>query len=666
MGDSQDPAWDLLRELEAPAAAPIPVAAELAVSHPLPAIDTQTLRGALAAMLPAKDLSSTTLGQVRSDLETHFGVETGQLAGRKEEIDLLVKEMLEAPAEPHQDDEEADGEEKPDASRAVYNVTFSHPKFPNAACGRALKPPGSYSQKELIGAMLDAVQKTQGPRLAALRLKLMADFREKHADGNVHDHLAVLGERCFRFSPLKKVLLQDYGLATHWSCTHDGYASCIAYGYVPSQKKPLAELDPTPELWAAEGEHPPLAEASRAPVTAKALGKLREKRRLGEAEQGKREPKFEDIDLWPVVISQNILDGPRAPDILMAYAKRCGGAAMTKFCFRNWPKLPELIARCWQVEKVEEHVAMAKQSRMQLLHAALQSSCSCGGRWLEMAHDILRKNKIQHEAWATAILHSLQHGRSKGTLVCHAGYVGNEGKSFLFGGLEKVFGEENVFTTPSKGSFPLLGLERCRLALLDDWRFNEDLIAYPLQLLWFEGKPIVISRPQNQHSGHLRYASDDPIFISTLMADIHKIKGKKIEGGDIAMMLKRLKIFEFSAELTSPCKQEACGRCFAALVLPGEALAVMPAAVVAQHGSKRSPTGATGLTPDRKKQCIDSWSVDDVCSFLSSLSLGHVEPAFRNNGIDGLMLSALSAEDFETELGLTKLQARKILARLPP
>ena len=75
-------------------------------------------------------------------------------------------------------------------------------------------------------------------------------------------------------SPLKKVLLRDYGLATHWSGTHDGYASCIAYGYVPSKKKPLAELDPTPELWAAVGEHPPLAEASRAPVTAKALGKL--------------------------------------------------------------------------------------------------------------------------------------------------------------------------------------------------------------------------------------------------------------------------------------------------------------------------------------------------------------------------------------------------------
>ena len=55
---------------------------------------------------------------------------------------------------------------------------------------------------------------------------------------------------------------------------------------------------------------------------------------------------------------------------------------------------------------------------------------------------------------------------------------------------------------------------------MDDWRFNEDLIGYPLQLLWFEGKPIVIARPQNQFAGHLRYSKDDPVFITTLLSDL--------------------------------------------------------------------------------------------------------------------------------------------------
>jgi len=70
----------------------------------------------------------------------------------------------------------------------------------------------------------------------------------------------------------------------------------------------------------------------------------------------------------------------------------------------------------------------------------------------------------------------------------------------------------------------LLGLEKCRVAVLDDWRFNEDVLSYNLQLLWFEGAPFVIARPQNEHSGHLRYDGDAPIFISCLEADLLKVK----------------------------------------------------------------------------------------------------------------------------------------------
>ena len=57
-------------------------------------------------------------------------------------------------------------------------------------------------------------------------------------------------------------------------------------------------------------------------------------------------------------------------------------------------------------------------------------------------------------------------------------------KSFMFGPLEKIFGEDEVFT-PVKGSVPLVGLDRCRVVLLNDWRFNEDIVSYNVQLLWF-------------------------------------------------------------------------------------------------------------------------------------------------------------------------------------
>ena len=582
------------------------------------------------------------------------------------------------PPQPQNADDENDalGEEKPDSAKSMYFVTFSHPKSERAADGTRLRSPSSYTQKQVIEAMLDAVAKTQGPRLATLRLKLMADFREKHQDGHAHDHVAVLAEKCFRFAPLKKVLLRDYGLASHWSCSHVCYADMIAYGYLPSERKPSSELDPHPELWAAEGQHPPLAEASRRPQTAAALAQRREKNRLKNAEKEKPEPKFEDIDVWPVVIRENIHDVPGAAEVLMGYAKRCGGPLMVKFCFRNWQKLPELISRSWKVEKVEDYIEQAGKSRVQLLQEASCVACTCGGNWLAMARELFERNNLSEEAWREAMMHSITHGRGKGTLVCHAGHVGNEGKSFLFAPLELVFGESGVFNTPPKGGFPLMGLESSRVVLLDDWRFNEDLVSYPLQLLWFEGKPIVIARPQNQFSGHLKYSGDAPVFISTLMADIHKVKGKNIEGGDVAMMVKRLRIFEFSQVLESPVKVKPCARCFATLLLgQHEALdgsttaPVLPlsqnASPLSQNAStqKRNLPSSAALPPTSKKLCKE-WSILDVQQYLHSLGLSHVCSLFESNAVDGEMLCTLTDQELQSELGLTMLQAKKILSRL--
>jgi len=60
-----------------------------------------------------------------------------------------------------------------------------------------------------------------------------------------------------------------------------------------------------------------------------------------------------------------------------------------------------------------------------------------------------------------------------------------------------------------------------------------------------------------------------------------------------------------------------------------------------------------------------SWRVEEVLRYLESLELGHVGTKFKENGIDGQMLLDLSEEDLVTELGLTKLQARKVRQRLP-
>ena len=63
------------------------------------------------------------------------------------------------------------------------------------------------------------------------------------------------------------------------------------------------------------------------------------------------------------------------------------------------------------------------------------------------------------------------------------------------------------------------------------------------------------------------------------------------------------------------------------------------------------------------KRLRSAWSVGDVTQWLDSLSLGHLGERFRENGVDGSYFSELTSEDFTKELGLTPLQAKKVMAR---
>ena len=201
-----------------------------------------------------------------------------------------------------------------------------------------------------------------------------------------------------------------------------------------------------------------------------------------------------------------------------------------------------------------------------------------------------------------------------------------------------------------------MGLEKAGLALLDGWRFNEeDVIPYALQLLWFEGAPFIISRPQNQFSRHLRYARDDPVFITTLSADLTELKGKKfLQQGDVEMMLKRLLVFNFTKPIVI-CKPvvQGCGHCFGHTATP------------LVHAPSASPRAAPCRPPGVIEEA-ESWSVADVVSFLHHLSLSYLAPKFEENGVDGQMLCELSLGDLTDNLGLEPLQARKVMNRLWP
>ena len=72
------------------------------------------------------------------------------------------------------------------------------------------------------------------------------------------------------------------------------------------------------------------------------------------------------------------------------------------------------------------------------------------------------------------------------------------------------------------------------------------------------------------------------------------------------------------------------------------------------------PDASSG--PARKKP--RDWSVSEVISYLEGLGLGHVQDGFKENAVDGRTLTEMTAEELVQYLGLTKLQARKVVSRL--
>ena len=159
-------------------------------------------------------------------------------------------------------------QEQSGARRQVYLVTFPHPKVSHSTCGRKLVAPGTKTKRQILDCLLDSCKNpaySDGRSLAwknEVHLKFAGVWQEFHQPdpagvAHAHDHATVLAlpKKQFAFLPVKKALLSRHGLASHWSCTHNGYWSAIRYVCVPSPKKPADTLDIEPVLWAVDGEH---------------------------------------------------------------------------------------------------------------------------------------------------------------------------------------------------------------------------------------------------------------------------------------------------------------------------------------------------------------------------------------------------------------------------
>ncbi len=492
-------------------------------------------------------------------------------------------------AEPLQLGDEA----PPDAKRQVYLVTFPHPRQTHSSTGEVLVAPSSMAKEELLQKLLHAFENPMYANHWQAHGSILVDktgvwFEHHQADANgqrfQHGHSPVLGVNTFRYLPVKRALLQRHGLASHWSVTHTGYWSTVRYLAMASPTKPLESLDHHPVLWARCGQHPPVQDCCYEPVTARALNAKRQKLVQAAAQAGEAEPKINDLDVWALVVRagvRNTADDRRAHLQLASFAKQHCGEAMVHYLFRRRHQLPGLIDDIWQWENVEQLAHEAQLTRLQSLQAAAQGPCVCGKAWLNFVVSSFLQNGINIAELCHDVLDALTRGRSETTpVIVLAGRLGGEGKSVFLKALRSIFaGDGFVFgITKDSGNFPFLDLPLAKVAFLDEYRFDPDVVSWATQCLWFDGSAVPLGRPQNVPgvTGNIQYKGSAPVFITTKLADLQWLESyAQVDpatgvpwNADASMICRRLKVHRFPHRVQKPSSNfPFCRHCFANLLM---------------------------------------------------------------------------------------------------
>ena len=332
--------------------------------------------------------------------------------------------------------------ENPLAKGTAYLVTFPHPDKPG------LVAPETLTRKQMVEKVLDScahpVYANAGnqARGRPVEMDKLTHGREPNSeagtDGKVHshDHTALLskGDHGFRFLPIKRALLNRHGLASHWS-RHFGYHSAVRYLVIPSAKKPWTSLDPSPECWAADGNHPPLFDAAQEPSTVQALRARREHKVKVASEEGKAEPRATELDLYTLIVEngfRNTADDNNADSRLIAHVRQYASPQLFKLAWGMRHKLNSLINDVWSWEEVDDTLARVSGTRVERLVAASELPCLCGGQWPHWAALALQLNGIDAGRFWYTLHMALHDGRREDKIVpTLVGRRGGEGKSFL-------------------------------------------------------------------------------------------------------------------------------------------------------------------------------------------------------------------------------------------
>ena len=219
------------------------------------------VRGAVAELLPGVDLQQVSVCDFRQKVARHLGLGRRGLEAAAEQVNLWIREAVDHRAASAEQSPEQRleavlkelGQENGSRKTQVHLLTFSR-LLPGTAEVRNLQDVTEMSRKDLACCVWKAFDEPLGsgygrPPASGALVRKMVVFREQHADGAWHFHVAVLLRQSRTFVTAKRTLSGRNRLAAHFSTSHTGFWSAVRYGYMPTASK----VDSSPLSWSEEG-----------------------------------------------------------------------------------------------------------------------------------------------------------------------------------------------------------------------------------------------------------------------------------------------------------------------------------------------------------------------------------------------------------------------------
>lgn len=457
----------------------LPQAEAVADASPIPPQDVtaEALRVAILQILQGKDLLAVSLKELRQQVSQKLGYNADAMEFRRSEIKKLAAGIVQAQLG-------AQGNalqlvdavlqallqhpEKADALQYVYLCTMSHTTgdCPMATETMPYKDLDHLDRRLVAEAVVDAFDNPLALGVAGgrprddeeTRLKMVAVFRELHADGHVHFHVVIELLKPFRFKRAKRTLQLRHQLPSHFSSSHSLLWSALRYCVVETPKKP--DVDELPWIWtpqyngfAKDCPSVDLYELSQAPWRADSWRKRREDKERTASKKGAKVARFEKLDLTALMISKHLW----STDALLAYAQDHGSAAMQKYVHNHQAQLGQFIEHGKEWAAARDNATFEATDDWTLVCQCAEKACPHGVgacTYHQAAAQIFERNSatLSKQGLAEALRAILVEGPKKTNRVPFLIGPSNSGKSTLIYPFDDLFSPKRVLHKPALGS----------------------------------------------------------------------------------------------------------------------------------------------------------------------------------------------------------------------